>query len=91
MSDSLAAIEDRRKAQRQRVLKAGSIVLDRGGTIDCQVRNLSDSGALLRVETTFGIPDHFTLKIPQDSGTHVAVVKWRRAMSVGVVFERPTK
>jgi hypothetical protein len=37
--------------------------------IDCTVRNLSDGGALLLVNSLIGIPDSFELTIDSDSTT----------------------
>jgi hypothetical protein len=45
-----------------RTLLAASIELRKGQPlITCQVRDISDSGARLRVEDSGAIPDHFTL------------------------------
>lgn len=42
-------MDDKRKAQRQRVLKGGKIIFANGSfTVDCTIRNLSDKGARLR-------------------------------------------
>jgi hypothetical protein len=40
--------------------------------IDCTVRNLSDGGALLLVNSLIGIPDSFDLTIDSDSTTFAA-------------------
>jgi hypothetical protein len=79
-------MEDRRSIQRHRVLKAGTIAIEHGGTIDCQVRNLSDQGACLDVASPVGIPETFTLAIPKDSIMRPARVKWRKANRIGIEF-----
>lgn len=79
-------MEERRSNQRHRVLKAGTISFERGGTIDCQVRNLSDHGACLEVASPVGIPETFTLAIPKDSIRRPARVKWRKASRIGIAF-----
>lgn len=79
-------MEERRQAARQRTLKGARIVFNDGfSTIDCQVRNLSTIGALLRVASAIGIPDRFTLRF--DDGRSFSCVVARRAVdAVGVSF-----
>jgi hypothetical protein len=55
--------------------------------IDCVVKNISDTGALISVESSVGVPNAFTLVIRVDSFKRDAVVKWRRARSIGIAFE----
>jgi hypothetical protein len=50
---------DKRASTRNRVLRPGTIQLD-GGVINCMVRNLSSTGAMLDVASPVGIPEHFT-------------------------------
>jgi hypothetical protein len=59
--------EERRIIPRRRVLKAGSISFG-GGAIDCTVRNISDTGAILEVLTSLFVPDRFKLIIQSDGG-----------------------
>ena len=75
-----------RRAPRHRVLKAGTIEFD-GGAIDCNVRNLSGTGAAIEISSQFGIPDKFTLLVPSD-GLHLpCCVVWRKAYRIGVTFD----
>lgn len=80
-------MEERRSAQRRRVLKAGTISFGQGSTIDCQVRNISETGASLEVVSPVGIPETFTLIVPQDGLKRSARVKWRKATRIGISFE----
>ena len=59
------AMSERRKAPRSRVLKSGKIIIaPKAPAIACTIRNLSDAGALLIVESsTYGIPTLFELVI----------------------------
>ncbi len=75
-----------RKSLRHRVLKGGSISFNRAAGIDCRVRNISDSGACLEVESPLGIPDDFTLVIDKDGIQRVCHVAWRSARRIGVTF-----
>ena len=80
-------MEERRGIPRRRVLKSGTIAFGRAGGYDCTIRNLSDKGACLEVESPVGIPEIFTLVIPQDAIMRTAHVQWRQAKRIGVVFE----
>jgi hypothetical protein len=50
---------DKRASRRNRVSRTGN-EFD-GGVINCIVRNLSSTGAMLDVASPVGIPEHFTL------------------------------
>jgi hypothetical protein len=80
-------MEDRpRAAPRRRVLKAGSISFG-GGSIDCTVRNISETGAALEVVTPLYIPDQFKLIIPMDNLNRPCHVVWRKERRIGVAFD----
>jgi len=77
---------NRRNANRQRVLKGAQIAMkDRRATIDCTVRNLSDRGACLKVESPIGIPDTFDLVL-DNASVRKCRVTWRKATQIGVNF-----
>jgi len=79
----------RRNDRRQRVLKGAHITFKgRGAVIDCTVRNLSDRGACLKVESPIGIPDVFDLVLDQASVRNCRVA-WRKATQIGVEFADP--
>ena len=80
------ALEAKRTAPRHRVLKAGSVLFN-GGTIDCVVRNVSDTGAALEVASPLGIPQEFNLLIAGTGSTYRCEVKWRRENRIGVAFK----
>ena len=52
----MSGLDEKRGTQRQPILKAGTISFD-GSGIDCLVRNMSDEGANLEVESQTGIPN----------------------------------
>jgi hypothetical protein len=54
--------------------------------MDCVVRNLSASGAMLKVANTVGIPDRFELKLERENFRWCRV-RWRRNDAIGVEFE----
>jgi hypothetical protein len=82
----MEAMEERRKVQRHRTLKAGSIAFNRAGGIDCRVRNLSPQGACLEVANPLGIPDEFVLVIGSDRLKQPCHVVWRIGARLGVEF-----
>ena len=79
-------MEERRATIRHRTLKGGKIAINDGfSVIDCTVRNLSETGALLRVVSVVGIPDQFVLII-SDTQKHNCTVLRRTATDIGVAF-----
>jgi len=68
-----------------RTLK-GATISFRGAAIDCLVRNVSDTGACLEVESPVGIPNDFNLVIKADDVTRPCSVAWRAARRIGVHF-----
>jgi hypothetical protein len=81
---------DKQRQARYRVLKGAHITFKgHGAAIDCAVRNLSDRGACLKVESPIGIPDSFDLVLdPASVRTSVrnCRVTWRKATRIGVEF-----
>jgi hypothetical protein len=79
-------MEDKRQTPRRRTLKGARIVVNDGfSTFTCTVRNLSEIGALLRVESVVGIPDTFRLAM-DDGASHDCEVVRRSATELGVRF-----
>lgn len=78
-----------RSSVRRRLLKQARISFKGGrSTIDCVLRNLSDSGARLRVTSPLGVPDQFELLLLTDKTTHACRVVWRSANEMGVAFDQ---
>lgn len=80
-------MEERRQEGRKKVFKAGAISF-RGAAIDCVVRNLSATGALLDVESPFGIPTRFLLLVPAESLKRECCIAWIKDRQIGVRFEQ---
>lgn len=79
-------MEERRVAARRRTLKGAHIVFNQGrSTITCIVRNLSTTGALLRVESVVGIPPDFILSLDDGTSYRCGVVR-RSGTEIGVKF-----
>jgi hypothetical protein len=84
------AEQDKRRAPRKRVLKGATIAFnDRASTMSCVVRDISDTGARLRLSKGQVAPARFDLFIELDGIEVPCAVAWRRGEEVGVVFEAP--
>ena len=77
---------DKRAAPRLRTLKGGSIEFGLAAAIDCVIRNMSETGAALEVETPVGIPNDFTLLIKPELVRRNCRVVWLSAKRIGVLF-----
>jgi hypothetical protein len=83
---------DARPSRRRRVLKAGIVASnDRRLTVACTVRDLSESGARLRADSSVGIPDTFELIVETDGLEANCEVVWRKGSEVGVKFLSPPR
>jgi hypothetical protein len=79
---------EHRRASRQRALKGAQILLNQGASvIDCIVRDVSSTGARLKVASQLGIPEQFTLVVGLDDTRRQCRIAWRRADDIGVEFE----
>lgn len=77
---------EHRTAQRHRVLKGGTISFN-GAGISCMVRNLSDTGAALEVNSPVGIPPNFALVVDGDHVARPCHVVWRKEKRIGIAFD----
>jgi PilZ domain-containing protein len=82
-----ATQDDGRTSARRRVLKAAIAASnDRHITVACTLRDLSTTGARLRVDSSLGIPDTFELIIEVDGLEANCEVVWRKGNEVGARF-----
>lgn len=80
--------DERRIAARRRVLKGAKAIY--GGytfMVDCTVRDVSESGARLRVMGSVTLPESFSLYSPETQTMRPVRVTWRKANEVGISFE----
>lgn len=78
---------DTRVSPRRRVLKAGIAAFnDRHITVACSVRDVSATGARLRVDSSLTIPDTFELIIEVDGLEANCQVVWRNGNELGARF-----
>jgi hypothetical protein len=76
----------RRGKPRQRVLLSGKVVLTNGLSPDCTIRNLTDSGAQIRVAPGQVLPDEFHLLEIRSGVAYRAKVAWRTPAATGLTF-----
>ncbi|WP_296714900.1 hypothetical protein [Rhodoblastus sp.] len=80
------ALNEKRKYPRRRVFKGGQISF-RGlrAAIDCTIRDHSETGAKLSVETPVGISEKFDL-LQSGTPTRFCRAAWRKSTHIGVEF-----
>lgn len=77
---------ERRVAPRMRTLKRARVLFNnRFSTIDCIVRNVSHTGALLTVDTAVHLPKEFEIAIGEEP-IRPAKLVYRREMFAGIRF-----
>jgi PilZ domain-containing protein len=79
--------QDQRQAKRKRVLKGARILIPSLGiSVDCALRDLSQTGACLVLTTQVAITNEFELAT-YDGAIKQCRVVWRTASRVGVSFD----
>ncbi|MGU3668614.1 PilZ domain-containing protein [Methylobacterium sp. A49B] len=78
---------ERRRAPRTDTDMTGRIVPGVGVPMGCRVRDRSGTGAQLRVNSVFWIPDTFRLEIPLTGEELQARVVRRSAGNLGIAIE----
>lgn len=88
MTQTNSAVEtDRRRSHRRRTLKEGRVVSNDHSTVfDCLIRDMSEGGARLKLETTQEIPDEFYLYIVHLRRRAKVEVRWRTGDTLGIEF-----
>jgi hypothetical protein len=80
-------MQDRRQGARDKVLYGGvAAVNERGSTMDCVVRNISDTGACVEFDTAAKLPAEMNLTIARKGRSYLTRMIWRQANKVGLAF-----
>lgn len=75
-------------APRGRTFPAARIISNFGQlSIDCVVQQISDDGAMVEVESTFAVPEHFHLLIADEGALRPCKRKWLSGKQIGLTFE----
>jgi diguanylate cyclase (GGDEF)-like protein len=81
-------MSEQKPMPRGRTFLAGKVISNYGqSTIDCVVRRISDDGAVIEVESVFGVPEHFHLLIPGEGEPIPCRRSWQSDKQIGLVFE----
>ncbi len=78
----------KRNADRSRTLLGARAAFNKGkSSLDCQIRNISATGALLAISDAAIIPDEeFLLVVPARNKTYRVEFRWRSDNAAGVRF-----
>jgi len=80
--------DERRTRARQRSFLQGRLYFNnRRSSLDCVVRDISSTGAKLKVSDSVPIPESVELHIPNKDETYRAKVQWRTGFEIGVTFD----
>jgi hypothetical protein len=78
---------ERRLNARRRVLKGGNMYFNSGyGAFSCTVKNLSESGALVMMEDTSGLPGVFDFRLNGEPASRKAHICWKENGKAGLQF-----
>lgn len=86
-AEALQSTSQGRRAERVRTILGARAVFNAGrSSIDCQIRNLSATGARLSLDEGLSLPGTFDLEIPSRNKTYHVVLRWRTRDAAGVQF-----
>jgi hypothetical protein len=78
---------ERRSGQRHRALKGGTLYFNKGySSLECVIRDISESGARIQMGETFGVPSRFTMSISGEDMRVEASLRWRTSRNIGLSF-----
>ncbi len=81
-------MNENRITERTRTFLKGRIEYGNGqASIECLIRDLSESGARIAVSESVTLPDHFRLFVPKTNRWISAQSRWRRGNLIGVSFD----
>lgn len=85
---SIPLSQERRAIPRQKSFLQGRVFYNnRRTSVDCIIRDITESGARLKFADTVPVPQAFELHIPnKDETFHVRVI-WNHGQEMGVVFD----
>ena len=80
-------MSERRIAARQKSFLQGRIYFNnRRSSVDCLIRDYSETGARLKFSETAAVPESIELYIPNKEEVHRARVEWRSGDEMGISF-----
>ena len=80
--------QDLRRSPRLKAIKSGQIIVEESGdTLDCTIRNISETGAMLRFEDDVELPKKVQLVILSHDIHVRADVIWNNGAEAGIEFQ----
>src|SRR5215813_5014332 len=80
-------MQDRRESVRGKVLLGGMVEAnDRRSTMDCVLRNFSETGACVEFASPARLPEEMNLTIASKGRSYFAKMIWRHANRVGLAL-----
>ncbi|MCP1969281.1 PilZ domain-containing protein [Bradyrhizobium elkanii] len=80
-------MRDRRQSVRDKVFYgAVAEINERGSTMDCVVRNISEAGACVEFGDAVHLPEEMNLSVAHKGRSFLARLIWRQANKVGLAF-----
>ncbi|MEE9313293.1 MAG: PilZ domain-containing protein [Rhizobiaceae bacterium] len=85
--ENTSSNQERRSSTRQRMLKSGTVSPDgRLSVFDCVVKNMSETGARIKVQAQQSIPNELIFMLKGSSIKADARVIWRHEKEIGLQF-----
>lgn len=79
-------MQDRRESVRDRVFLGGVAKINERSTMDCVVRNFSETGACVEFDSATRLPEQMNLTIAHKGRSFLARMIWRQANRAGLAF-----
>ncbi len=71
-----------------RTYLAGKVISNFGqSSNDCIFRRMSEGGATIEVESSFGVPEHFHLLVTDERQPRPCIRKWQSENQIGLSFD----
>ena len=83
-------MSEKRESPRTRAFLVGKIIY--GGetyTLDCTIKDISETGARVKVQDPFSIPNNVIFLDPKNFNAYESSVKWRKGSEMGLSFDEP--
>ena len=77
-------LTEARQDPRKRTYQGAHIIVDHNSTFNCIIKTRSDKGFGLKLGSTTGIPDQFTLFDDSTGQSQTCQVIWRKSTGLGV-------
>lgn len=78
--------DEHRRQHRRRTLKQAKVILSDWSSMDCTIRDVSDSGARIEFEGAVSLPAEFRVLFVTEQEIVPAERLWQRGLSAGVAF-----